>query len=90
MSQYHESIKELVELYLVIFDLSEPREEKLKEFMEEIVKGCNEDMPICKLNRWLGYVQGVLIERGFTTVETERECTRALFRPLDYPANNNA
>ncbi len=38
-----------------------------------------------KLNRWLGYIQGVLIERGRTTVQIERDWTRPLFKPLDYP-----
>ena len=26
-----------------------------------------------KLNRWVGYIQGLLIERGITTVEIERK-----------------
>ena len=42
------------------------------------------DYPLLKLNRWLGYIQGVLIERGITTVEAERDWTRPLFRPLDF------
>ena len=41
-------------------------------------------MPLMKLNRWLGYIQGCLIERGYTTVEAERNWTRPLFRPLDF------
>lgn len=44
----------------------------------------NDDVPLVKLSRWLGYVQGVLIERGATTVEAERDWTRPLFRPLDF------
>lgn len=40
--------------------------------------------PLMKLNRWLGYIQGCLIERGYTTVEAERNWTRPLFRPLDF------
>ena len=41
-------------------------------------------LPLMKLNRWLGYIQGVLIERGYTTVTAERDWTRPLFRPLDF------
>lgn len=40
--------------------------------------------PIPKLCRWLGYIQGVLIQQGRTTVEMERDWTRPLFRPLDF------
>jgi hypothetical protein len=40
--------------------------------------------PLLKLNRWLGYIQGVLIESGITTVEAERDWTRPLFRPIDF------
>lgn len=46
------------------------------------------EVPIVKLSRWLGYVQGVLIERGKTTVAAERDITRSLFRPLDFPARD--
>lgn len=42
------------------------------------------NIPLVKLSRWLGYVQGVLVARGATTVEAEREWTRPLFRQLDY------
>lgn len=53
----------------------------------DLLKFLNEfhgDVPLNKLNRWLGYVQGVLIERGITTVQAERDWTRPLFRPLDF------
>lgn len=32
-----------------------------------------------KAGRWLGFVQGLLIERGLTTVQTERDFTRPYF-----------
>src|SRR5690606_24783578 len=32
-----------------------------------------------KANRWLAFVQGVLIERGLTTVPAERDFTRPYF-----------
>lgn len=53
-------------------------------FIGEFTEGCIRNMPVPKLCRWLGYIQGVLIERGITTVEAERDWTRPLFRPLDF------
>lgn len=35
--------------------------------------------PSDKANRWLGFIQGVLIAKGATTVTTEREITRPIF-----------
>ncbi len=52
----------------------------LLAFLDEF----SHEVPIVKLSRWLGYVQGVLIERGKTTVSAERDVTRSLFRPLDF------
>jgi hypothetical protein len=52
----------------------------LTEFLTEFSR----EVPLLKLDRWLGYVQGVLIERGVTTVQEERDWTRKLFRPLDF------
>lgn len=49
-------------------------------FLEEF----NENVPLVKLSRWLGYVQGVLIERDATSTQIERDWTRPLFRPLDF------
>lgn len=57
------------------------------EFFRE---GVRDRLPIPKLCRWLGYVQGVLIERGWSTVQAERDWTRPLFRPLDFPENPDA
>lgn len=34
---------------------------------------------ITKKNRWLGYVQGIMISKGYITVREERELTRAIF-----------
>lgn len=45
----------------------------------------NKDVPLMKMNRWLGYIQGCLINSNITTIETERDWTRSLFRPLDFP-----
>lgn len=57
----------------------------LLPFINEFIDGCQSGMPVPKLCRWLGYIQGVLIERGLTTVTIERDWTRPLFRPLDFP-----
>ncbi len=57
----------------------------LVPFSLEFEQGVEDCLPLMKLNRWVGYIQGVLIERGITTVEEERNFTRPLFRPIDFP-----
>jgi hypothetical protein len=54
-------------------------------FILEFNKGCEDRLPLMKLNRWLGYIQGCIIQWEITTVQTERDWTRPLFRPLDFP-----
>lgn len=61
--------------------------DELFEFTELFIKGCDERLPLMKLCRWLGYIQGLLIERRYTTVKKERDWTRPLFRRLDFPSN---
>jgi hypothetical protein len=39
-----------------------------------------------KANRWLGFVQGVMISGGLTTVMAERDFTRPLFHALKGPS----
>lgn len=56
----------------------------LLSFIREFDEAITNRLPLIKLNRWLGYIQGVMIERGLTTVETERDWTRPLFRPIDF------
>ena len=46
---------------------------------EEILDNGN-TMPIDKVARWVGYIQGCMIMRGILTTETERNITRPLFR----------
>lgn len=36
-------------------------------------------LPIDKLSRWLGFVQGVLHSQGITSSDTERDFSRPLF-----------
>lgn len=54
-------------------------------FIGEFIQGCNDKLPLMKLNRWLGYIQGSLIQWEITTVQAERDWTRPLFRHLDFP-----
>lgn len=60
---------------------------ELRKFIGgEFKQGCVDGLPLNKLNRWLGYIQGTLIAWHLTTVEAERNWTRPLFRPLDFGA----
>lgn len=36
-------------------------------------------IPRVKANRWLGYVQGILVMKGMLDVQTERDATRSIF-----------
>ena len=57
---------------------------KLKSFIQEFLDGCRDNLPLMKLNRWLGYIQGSLIQWRITSVEAERNWTRPLFKNLDF------
>jgi len=63
---------------------------RLSSFIVEAEDAVENRVPLRKLNRWIGYIQGALIQHGATTVEAEREWTRPLFRPLDFPAARSA
>lgn len=85
MTPYHEALQTCGERYRDILSYPHPdTNDPLWQFTMEFLAGCRAGMPLCKLNRWLGYIQGVLIERKYTTVQAERDWTRPLFRPLDY------
>ena len=77
----HEAVRKCAVRY---YDF-DTKDTELINFISEIIHGCNVGMPINKLNRWLGYVQDILIDRGFTTVDEERDFSCPLFYPLDYP-----
>lgn len=64
--------------------MAEGQEEDFVSFIDEFHKGIKLRLPLPKLNRWLGYIQGVLIERQVTSVQAERDYTRPFFRPLDF------
>lgn len=58
----------------------------LGQFVDLFEHHIHEDpYPIPKLRGWLGSIQGKLHMLGITTDEAEREFTRPLFRPLDFP-----
>lgn len=80
-AKYREALLLCADRYL---EMSEPSElqDFIVEFRDKITG--DDPYPLLKLNRWLGYIQGVLIERKATTVEDERNWTRPLFRPLDF------
>lgn len=40
----------------------------------------NEAMSLTKKHRWLGYVQGVMVMKGYIDVSTERKATRHIFK----------
>lgn len=73
---YYAAIYKCVERYRA---MAVDRQDLLS-FLDEFTP----EVPLVKLSRWLGYVQGILIERGKTTVKAERDWTRPLFRPLDF------
>lgn len=39
----------------------------------------NHDWHDLKIGKWLGYIEGVLITKGITTVNEERDFTRPIF-----------
>lgn len=79
---YHDAIRQCAERYQSM----EFEDDTLRAFITELRVATLAGVPIPKLCRWLGYIQGVLIERNITTVEIERDWTRPLFRPLDFPS----
>ena len=76
---YYDSILKCVERYKAM-----TWDTDIRTFLDEFSR----DVPLLKLDRWLGYVQGVLIERKFTTVQAERDWTREYFRPLDFSVSS--
>jgi len=58
-------------------------------FCDELISSCENRLPLCKMNRWIGYIQREVIQRGLTTVECERDLTRPSFRPLDFDERLN-
>ena len=52
---------------------------------ERLLNFCNAAQTITnpdKLSRWVGYIQGVLIERGILDIHFERDLTREIYKPI--------
>ncbi|QIV65879.1 hypothetical protein Cp1R7AA1_166 [Mesorhizobium phage Cp1R7A-A1] len=85
MTPYHDALSKCAVRYMFMnYETGAAQSEPLSKFIKEFAQGCFDGLPVPKLCRWLGYIQGVLIERGLTTVQEERDWTRPLFRPLDF------
>jgi hypothetical protein len=83
---YYHALHKCAERYRdMMLEAGTPKDDDVWLFNMEFMFAVRDKKPLMKLNRWLGYIQGVLIERGFTTVQEERDWTRPLFRPLDFP-----
>lgn len=53
-------------------------EEFLLNFCDSALTLTNPD----KLSRWVGYIQGVLIERGILDTKFERDVSREIYKPI--------
>lgn len=61
------------------FDKCDPSH--LRDLCLEVIHD-GQSYPFDKLNRWLGFIQGVLCSKGITSVDEEREFTRPLLHSL--------
>jgi hypothetical protein len=86
-AQYYDALSQCVKRYRIMADATGVHD--ITAFSLEFENGVKNNLPLMKLNRWLGYIQGALITRGITTVEEERDWTRPLFRPLDFAETGN-
>jgi hypothetical protein len=84
---YYAAIHACLDRYRPMAVTAERRD--LWEFIDQCYDEIGNRAPLHKLNRWLGYIQGVLIEIGCTDVTTERDWSRPHFRPLDFPLDNS-
>lgn len=58
--------------------------------MCQYVPGQVEEMSEDKANRWLGFVQGMLVAAGVIDLDTERDWTRPLFHKLYGPSRSHS
>ena len=85
MPEYYRAIHKILERYRDIYlERDLPQDDLWDLIMASLFSARDEIIPLMKLNRHVGYIQGVLIERGLSTIEYEREWTRPLLRPLDF------
>ena len=92
MDEYYTALDKCAQRYwnmsMVDCNIHDRKQEDLRHFILDFQDGVRDQLPLLKLNRWLGYIQGCLIERGYTTVQAERDWTRPLFKHLDYPVDS--
>ncbi len=50
----------------------------LRDFARRAIE-CSQEIPLDKLGRWTGYIQGVMAARGWLDVQAERDRTRPIF-----------
>lgn len=83
-----QAICQLCEGYLLVIDAADhsgPLESDARLALANLRWMCqtsieeSERLPLDKLNRWLGFVQGCLAMRGLIDVDVEREVSRPLF-----------
>jgi len=88
-----EEVSLLVDLFFGYKMLIVENRDKLDAFnndcnSDSLLSLCNEainnakDYPFDKMNRWLGFVQGVLVVAQVITVHEERSYTRPIFHKL--------
>ncbi|AUZ95395.1 hypothetical protein FDI40_gp636 [Agrobacterium phage Atu_ph07] len=54
-----------------------------KELEKKIVPYTGTGFSVDKFSRWVGFIQGILIAKGLTTVQAERDITRPWFNPVE-------
>lgn len=91
LDKYYSGILECTYRYRAMLKSMDPTQlsTAFYTFNEELMDGCRTRQPIWKMNRWLGYIQRYVIEKGHTSVSVERDFTRPFFRPLDFDERLN-
>lgn len=86
----HEVVRKLLPLADTLIDLEGGIDAAPKAGQQQEVSGINlrwmafhilenKHLPIDKISRWLGFMQGVLAVRGLLSVKKERDATRSIF-----------
>lgn len=76
----------LIQRYIAILKEAEPitgeyqSTEHLIDMLNQIMQYEEHGKSLTKCHRWLGYIQGILVARGLTTVDIERDYTRDIFK----------
>ena len=76
-------MKKVLNPYVELIPLNEGRETEdyhLLWMLQELLH--NKDQTETKKHRWLGFIQGVIISKGYSTVLEERLATRDIFNGI--------